>query len=31
MVVQSTFNLYAKDGKTVIGKMEVTYGGTIIK
>lgn len=24
-------NLYAEDGKTVIGKMEVTYGGTIIK
>lgn len=24
-------DLYAKDGKTVIGKMEVTYGGTIIK
>lgn len=24
-------NLYAKDGKTVIGKVEVTYGGTIIK
>lgn len=24
-------NLYAEDGKTVIGKMEVTYGGTIMK
>lgn len=24
-------NLYAEDGKTVIGKMEVTYGGAIMK